>query len=157
MTITLLFTDSWTYIIKSHDCTWFWSSWMWALVSLTSNSYSKKINVSKQAMWVQASHTPWTRNSFTSKMRNWVKSLVFSLCFTEVCNFEEDLQRYYRCLSLISFKMCFKPIGTLEWVAIAFSRGSSQLRIFPGLPDPGIDPGSPALQANYHVSHQGLQ
>ena len=58
----------------------------------------------------------------------------FSVCFTEVCNFEEDLQRYSRCLSLISFKMCFKPIGTLEWVAIAFSRGSSQLRIFLGLP-----------------------
>ena len=28
----------------------------------------------------------------------------------------------------------------LEWAAIAFSRG--------GLPDPGIEPGSPALQAD---------
>ena len=36
----------------------------------------------------------------------------------------------------------------LEWVAIAFSRGSSQHRIFLGLPDPEIKPGSPVMQAD---------
>ena len=34
----------------------------------------------------------------------------------------------------------------LEWVAIPFSRGSS---------DPGIEPGSPAMQADSLLSHQG--
>jgi len=35
----------------------------------------------------------------------------------------------------------------LEWIAIAFSRGSSH---------PGIEPASPALQADaYRLSHQG--
>ena len=36
----------------------------------------------------------------------------------------------------------------LEWVAIAFSRGSSQHRILLGLPDPEIKPGSPVMQAD---------
>ena len=37
----------------------------------------------------------------------------------------------------------------LEWVAISFSRGSSQPR---DSPDPGIKPGSPALQADSLIS-----
>ena len=34
----------------------------------------------------------------------------------------------------------------LEWVAVPFSRGSSQ---------PGMEPKSPVLQAGYHLCHQG--
>ena len=58
------------------------------------------------------------------------------------------------CLTFCDPKDCSPPgssvrrilqVKILEWVAISFSRGSSQPR---DLPNPGIEPGSPALQAD---------
>ena len=58
------------------------------------------------------------------------------------------------CLTLCDPKDCSPPgssvrrilqVKILEWVAISFSRGSSQPR---DLPNPGIEPRSPALQAD---------
>jgi len=41
-------------------------------------------------------------------------------------------------------------VRIMEWVAISFSEGEWGM----DLPHPGIEPGSPALQADYQLNHQ---